>query len=170
MEKKDKIQKLEKSLVYYKDKASRHIEDLIIDKDETIELLQKHLKELKLEKDGLQTLLDISESNTVATFESGRYVNRSREIYIKLLGINVGRNNVRPFIESFLEQVLNIRLEGSLPSAAATGNLFAEAQILAKIQAAMAIAENKNSTLHYDETSNYGTKTGSIQVTAGGRS
>ena len=30
--------------------------------------------------------------------------------------------------------------------------------------------ENKNSTLHYDETSKYGRKTGSVQVTAGGRS
>ena len=34
----------------------------------------------------------------------------------------------------------------------------------------MAITENKNSSLHYDETSKYGRKTGSIQVTAGGRS
>ena len=54
-----------------------------------------------------------------------------------------------------------------LPSAATTG--FPEAQILAKVQAAMAIAENKNSTLYYDETK-YGRKTGSIQVTAGGKS
>ena len=30
--------------------------------------------------------------------------------------------------------------------------------------------ENKNSTLNYDETSKYGRKTGSVQVTAGGRS
>ena len=34
----------------------------------------------------------------------------------------------------------------------------------------MAVAENKNSTLHYDETSKYGRKTGSIQMTAGWRS
>ena len=169
MEKKDKIQKLEKSFVYYKDKGSGHIEDLIVDKNETTELLQKQQKELKLEKDGLQALFDISESDTVVTFENGRCVNRIREIYIKLLAINVGQNNVRPVIESLLEQFLNIRLEGPLLSAAIAGNLFAEAQILAKIQAAMAIAENKNSRLHYDETSYYGTKTGSIQVTAGGR-
>ena len=161
---------MKKSLVYYKDKASRYIKDLIVDKDEEIELLQEQLKELKLEKDGLQALLDISESDTVTTFESGRYVNGIREIYIKLLGMNVGRNNVRPVIESVLEQFTNIRLEGPLPSAATTGNLFTEAQILAKIQAAMAVAENENSTLHYDETSKYGRKTGSIQVTAGGRS
>ena len=56
------------------------------------------------------------------------------------------------------------------PSAATTRNLFEEAQILAKIQAAMTVAENENSTLHYDETSKYGRKIGSIQVTAGGRS
>ena len=161
---------MKKSLVYYKDKASRHIKDLIVDKDDEIELLQEQLKELKLEKDGLQALLDISESDTVTTFESGRYVNGIREIYIKLLGMNVGQNNVRPVIESVLEQFTNIRLEGPLPSAATTGNLFTEAQILAKIQAAMAVAENENSTLHYDETSKYGRKAGSIQVTAGGRS
>ena len=34
----------------------------------------------------------------------------------------------------------------------------------------MKISENKNSTLHYDDTLKYGTKTGSIQVRAGGRS
>ena len=84
--------------------------------------------------------------------------------------MNVGCNNVCPVIESVLDQFTNIRLEGPLLSAATTGNLFAEAQILAKTQAAMAIAENKNSTLHYDETSKYGRKTGSIPVGAGGRS
>ena len=53
-EEKDKTQKSKKSLIYYKDKkASRHIKDLIVDKDEEIELLQEQLKELKLEKDGL---------------------------------------------------------------------------------------------------------------------
>ena len=161
-EEKDKTQKLKKSLIYYKDKASRHIKDLIVDKDEEIELLQEQLKELKLEKDGFQALLDISESDRVTTFESGRYVNGIREIYIKLLGMNVGRNNVRPVIESVLEQFTNISSEGPLPSAATTGNLFTEAQILTKIQSAMAVAENENSTLHYDETSKYGRKTGSI--------
>ena len=38
--------------------------------------------------------------------------------------MSVGRNNVRPVIESVLEQFTNICLEGPLPSAAATGNLF----------------------------------------------
>ena len=35
-EEKDKTQKLKKSHVYYKDKASRHIKDIIVDKDEEI--------------------------------------------------------------------------------------------------------------------------------------
>ena len=169
-EEEGKTQKLKKSLVYYKDNASRHIKDLIVEKDDEIELLQEQLKELKLEKGGLQALLDISESDKVRTFENGRYVNGIREIYIKFLGMNIGRNNVGPVIESVLEQFTNIRLEGPLPSAATTGNLFAEAQILAKSQAAMAIAENKNSSLHYAKTSKYGRETGSIQVTAGGKS
>lgn len=55
-------------------------------------------------------------------------------------------------------------------SLATTGNLFvlAEAQLLAKIQAA-AIVENKSSILHYYETSKYRRKAISIQVTSGRR-
>ena len=94
---------MKKSLIYYKEKASRHIKYLIVDKDEETESLQEQLKKLKLEKDGLQALLDISESDTVTTFESGSYVNGIREIYIKLLGMNVGWNNVYPIIEPVLE-------------------------------------------------------------------
>ena len=71
-EEKDKIKKLKKSLNYYKDKAGRHIKDLIVDKEQEIELLQEQWKELKLEKDGLQALLDISESDMVTTFENKR--------------------------------------------------------------------------------------------------
>ena len=59
--------------IIYVYKVSRHIKDLIVDKDEEIELLQEQLNELKLEKDELQALLDISESVAVATFENGRY-------------------------------------------------------------------------------------------------
>ena len=62
------------------------------------------MKELKLEKDGLQALSDISQFDLVTTFENGRYVSGIREIYIKLLSMNVGRNNVEPIIESVLEQ------------------------------------------------------------------
>ena len=40
-EEKDKVKKLKKSLNYYKDKGSRYIKDLIVDKDEEIELLQE---------------------------------------------------------------------------------------------------------------------------------
>ena len=111
--------------------------------------MQEQLDELKLEKDELQALLDISESDRVVTFENGRYVNGIREIYIKLLGMNVGQNNVHPVISSVLEKFTNINLEGPLSAAAATtGNLFAEAQRLAKNQAGMTITENKNSILH----------------------
>ena len=101
-------------------------------------------KILKLEKYGLQTLLDISESNTVTTFGSGRYVNEFRDIYIKILGMNVGWDNVRPVPESFLEQYTKIRLEKPSPSAVATGNLFADTQILTKILAAMVFAGGRS--------------------------
>ena len=46
---------------------------------------------------------------------------------MKLLGMNVGHNNVCPIIEPVLEQFTNIRLAGPLPSPATTGNLLEEA-------------------------------------------
>ena len=67
-------------------------------------------------------LLDISESDIVTTFQNRRYVNGIREIYIKLLSMNVGRNNVCSIIESVFEQFTNIRLAGLIPSPATTRN------------------------------------------------
>ena len=94
-----------------------------------------------MEKDALKVLRDISESDAITASESGRCVNGIRENSIKLLGMNVGRNNVCPVIESVLELFTNKQLEG--PPAATTGNFFVEVWILTKIQAAMAIAEKK---------------------------
>ena len=67
-------------------------------------------------------LLDISESDIMTTFQNRRYVNGIREIYIKLLSMNVGRNNVCSIIESVFEQFTNIRLAGLIPSPATTRN------------------------------------------------
>ena len=63
------------------------------------------------------------------SMESERFILEwnQRDLYV-----NVGRNNVHPIIESFLDQFTKVRLGGPLPSPASTGNLLAEAQILAK--------------------------------------
>ena len=74
----------------------------------------------------LHPLLGISESDMVTFFENGKHCNVIRYIYMKLLGMNVGHNNVCPIIEPVLEQFINIRLAGPLPSPA-TGNLLEEA-------------------------------------------
>ena len=73
-------------------------------------------------------------------------------------------------LSQFLDNLQIYTQKGSFFQQQQQGIFFAEAQILAKIQAAMAIQENKNTTLHSGEISKYGRKTGSIQVTAGGKS
>ena len=83
-EEKKKNKKLKKSLNYYKGKASTRFKDLIAEKDEETELLQEQLDKLKLEKEVLEALLDINESDIATTIENGKYVNGIREIYIKL--------------------------------------------------------------------------------------
>ena len=75
---------MKKLLNYYKGKASTHFKDLIAEKDEETELLQEQLDKLKLEKEVLEALLDINESDIATNVENGKYVNGIREIYIKL--------------------------------------------------------------------------------------
>ena len=83
-EEKKKNKKLKKLLNYYKGKASTRFKDLVAEKDEETELLQEQLDKLKLEKEVLEALLDINESDIATTVENGKYVNGIREIYIKL--------------------------------------------------------------------------------------
>ncbi len=72
-------------------------------------------------------------------------------------------------VEEVIKTVLGVTIDGPLPSAALTSVLSAEARTLANLQAAKALAENANSTMHYDETTKYGFKSGSVQVTVGDR-
>ena len=60
-----------------------------------------------------------------------------------------------------------MRIENRLPSPALTSTLFAEAKVIANIQAGHAVTKNCNSTLYYNETSKYGLKTESMHVSAG---
>ena len=112
-----------------------------------------------MEKDGLKVLRDISESDAITASESGRCVNGIRENSIKLLGMNVGRNNVCPVIESVLELFTNKQLEGP---PAATTEFFCRSLNTDKNSSSNGNCRKKISTLHCDKTSKYGRKTGSI--------
>ena len=70
-------------------------------------------------KDELQALLDICGCDMVATFESGCYISRIREISFTLLGMNVGWN-VCLVIVSVIKQLTNINLAGSFSTASTT--------------------------------------------------
>ena len=81
--------------------------------------------------------------------------------------MKVGKNNVKEVIETVLGDLTNAMIDGTLPSAALTSMLFTEGQTLANLHVATELQNNENSTLHYYETSKFGTKAGSIQITAG---
>ena len=65
--------------------------------------------------------------------------------------LSMFRNPSHQYPNQSVTNALTLKLR----KAAATGNLFAETQVLAETQAAMVIAETKNSTWHYDEISKY---------------
>lgn len=148
-------------MTYHKGKGNRGIRDTIEEEEEEIISLKKVFN---------FNLLNFMESPTVTTFSDGKYVDAIREVYIKLLSMNVGRGKVEEVIKTVLGGLTNVTINGPLPSAALTSVLSAEARTLANMQAAKALAENAKSTMHYDETTKYGFKSSSVQVTVGNRS
>ena len=114
-------------------------------------------------------MLDLTESPVVTTYEKGKYVDSIRQVYIKLLNIKVGRNNVKEVIETLLGDLRHVMVDGPLPSAELTSMLFTEGQTIANLHVATELQNIENSTLHYDETRKFGKKAGSIQITAGNK-
>ena len=155
---------------YHKGKKKSDMKTKIKVKEEEILQLRKRMSILQNEKKTLENVVNFLEQPVVKTFEGGRYVDSVREVYIKLLSMNVGRNKVEGVIKTVLNDLAGISVEGPFPSAALTSILSAEARTLANLQAAKELAKNKHSTLHYDETSKFGYRSGSIQVSVGDRS
>ena len=83
--------------------------------------------------------------------------------------MKVQRNNVQEVGETVLGDLTNVQTDGPRPSAALTAMLFTEVRTLANLQVATELHKNENATLHYDETSKFGKKAGSIQITAGNK-
>ena len=133
---------------YFKEKSNSQIKGEIYKRIEKIELLQEQVKELMKEKEYLQELLDLTESPVVTTYEKGKYVDSIRQVYIKLLNMKVGRNNVKEVIETVLGDLTNVMIDGPLPSAALTSMLFTEGRTLANLHVATELQNNENSTLH----------------------
>ena len=125
----------------------------------------RKIKELKNERDELMDMVAFLEENrTVQTFHNGKYTDNVREVYMKLLNLNIGRKNIKDTICIVLKNLANLDVD-RLPSESLTSRLFIEAKCLAEIQTANMMIENSNCTLHYDETSKFGDRYGSLQVT-----
>ena len=118
------------------------------------------------EKEYLQELLHLTESPVVTIYEKGKYADSIIPKYIKLLNMKVRRNNVKEVIKTVLGDLTNVIIDEPLPSAALTSMLFTEGWTLANLHVATELQNNENWTLHYDETSKFGKKAGSIQIAA----
>ena len=157
---------LQKRVSYFKRKTekSADVEQIELVEQELTSCYEK-IQKLKLEKRELEDMINFMEGDrTVTTFHEGRYSDNVREVYMKLLNLNIGRNNVESVIRTVLQKLANLDI-GRLPSRALTSRLFVEAKCLADIQVASKMLEDQNATLHYDETTKFGDRYGSLQVT-----
>ena len=119
---------IKKKIAYLKGKDLEKLKLDVGAKDEEMSELRKKLKTLEEENNECGNLIDFMESPTVSTFANGRYTDAIRETYIKLLSMNVGRNNVGPVIKTVLKDLAGITIEERLPSAALTSILSVEAR------------------------------------------
>ena len=79
---------------------------------------------------------NLTETPVVATYEKGKCVDSIRQIYIKLLNMKVGWNNVKEVMETVLGDLANVIIDGPLPSAALTSMFFTEVRTFANLHVA----------------------------------
>ena len=159
--------KLQRQVSYYKMKNTKLINSSITDLENELASNSAKIEELSQENKELQDMINFvnDTDKLVTTFHQGKYTDNVREVYMRLQSLNVGRRNIEKVIRTVLTKLAGVDID-RLPSEALTSRLFCEAKILADIQAANALlADGPNNTIHYDETTKFGDRSGSVQAT-----
>ncbi|CAH1267617.1 Hypp3773 [Branchiostoma lanceolatum] len=139
------------------------------DLETTVSELNKKLEELQKENTDLQQIQALLESETVKTFEDGKYRNDVREVVMDLLTSGVSMSKVDTVITSVLQRLAGLTVD-RLPSMGLKSQLLLEARILAQTQVAEAIVAGGGqpelgNCLHQDGTSKFFKKYQTFDVT-----
>ena len=111
-------------------------------------------------KDEIDELLN---RDYVQTFQNGRYTKEVRQVYYKLLSMNVGVRNCEKVIRTVLEK-LGKRGIDRLPTKSVASMMMVESRLLAQIQTTEAMLSGNRNALHLDGTKLRFEELGSFQV------
>ncbi|KAI8509787.1 hypothetical protein Bbelb_122150 [Branchiostoma belcheri] len=126
-----------------------------VDLEEKIANLKAENKELH---DNMTKFLD---SDEVKTFEDGRFTTDVRQVYMMLLSMDTGLNNVEWIIRTVLQKLGGLKC-GRLPKYSTAQTMFAEARRLSQMHVADVVSKSDNITVGTDGTTKKHDKFGSV--------
>ena len=129
-----------------------------------IPILKKNLLSFENLSEELQERVAAAfENDVIDVFQGGKYNDEIRTVYYELLSKNVSVNNVESVIRTVLSKLAGTTCS-KLPKKSLTAELFAEMNLLLKVQVREAILSSNN-VLHCDGTKYNFNEVGSFQVT-----
>ncbi|XP_078620866.1 uncharacterized protein LOC144887482 [Branchiostoma floridae x Branchiostoma japonicum] len=123
--------------------------------EEKLACLEAENKELH---ENMKQFLD---SDEVKTFEDGRFTDEVRQVYMMLLSMDTGLNNVEWIIRTVLQKLGGLRC-GRLPKYSTAQTMFAEARRLSQVHVAEVVSKSNNITVGTDGTTKKHEKYGSV--------
>ena len=110
-----------------------------------------------------EELIEAQTTETVSTFDSGRFKDSVRQCCIELLSLNVGICNVEPIIRTVMCNIGGIEVD-RLPKYSTLVNMLSEMKVIAYAQLSEELADSQHTTLHSDGTTKFGHHYGSFQI------
>lgn len=168
---KHNLQKQVSQLKRRRSDRSKKSDLLIVANEHEIDKLQCRIKEDGYKIKQLQILNEVMESDTVVTFEGGKYISEMRSVIMTLITeCNVSINRVNSVINTVLQKLAGT-IPSHLPSHGVLCRILAEAKFIAQSQVCDAILTNsdimndKGVCLHSDGTTKFHREYESFQVT-----
>ncbi|CAH1238084.1 Hypp5516 [Branchiostoma lanceolatum] len=130
--------------------------------DEDSAQLEEKLTHLEAENRELHdTMKKFLDSDEVETFEDGKFKDEVRQVYMILLSMDTGLNNIEFIIRTILDKLGGLKC-GKLPKYATAQAMFAEARRLSQVHVADVVSKSTNITVGTDGTTKKHDKYGSV--------
>ena len=143
------------------------LNDIQVEFDSIVNDLKQSMKNKDSEYEALlmenEELIEAQTTETVSTFDSGRFKDSVRQCCIELLSLNVGICNVEPIIRTVMCNIGGIEVD-RLPKYSTLVNMLSEMKVIAYAQLSEELADSQHTTLHSDGTTKFGHHYGSFQI------
>ncbi|XP_078599248.1 uncharacterized protein LOC144874669 [Branchiostoma floridae x Branchiostoma japonicum] len=127
-----------------------------------IDSLEDKVAKLEIENKELHgRMTRFLEAEDIKTFQDGKFTDEVRHVYMSLLSMDAGTQNIEPIIRTILKKLAGVEV-GRLPKYSTARMMFAEARRLSQIHVADVVSRCENITVGTDGTTKKHDKYGSV--------